>query len=213
VTRLTRAERQARTRAALLEAAAELVVERGLAGASAEAISARAGFTRGAFYSNFESKEQLFVELLHERVYGYYRRMAQERIADPEHAPSLRETGEQLASVQEDPRGRWLLRLILELLAEAGRSDRVRELAATFWSGTRGLAAESIRQAAAAAGQRPPDDAQALATALIALDIGLALQHYVDPDAVPLSLYPDLYERLFLRESAGRGAGRTRPSG
>jgi AcrR family transcriptional regulator len=197
VTRLTRAEQQARTRAALLEAAAELVVERGLAGASAEAICARAGFTRGAFYSNFESKEQLFVELLHERVYGYYRRMAEERIADPERAPSLRETGEQLARVQEDPGGRWLLRLILELLAEAGRSERVRELAATFWSGSRALTAESVRRAHAAAGEPEPDDAEALATALIALDIGLALQHYVDPEAVPLSLYPDLYERLF----------------
>jgi AcrR family transcriptional regulator len=197
VSRLTRAEQQARTRAALLEAAAELVVERGLAGASAEAICARAGYTRGAFYSNFESKEQLFVELLHERVYGYYRRMAEERIAHPESVPSLRETGEELARVQEDPGGRWLLRLILELLAEAGRSDRVRELAATFWSGTRGLAAESIRRAAAAGGRPEPDDAEALATALIALDIGLALQHYVDADAVPLRLYPELYERLF----------------
>ena len=204
MTRLTRAEQQARTRAALLDAAAELVVERGLAGSSAEAICARAGFSRGAFYSNFESKEQLFVELLHERVYGYYRRMAEERIAHPEAVPSLRETGEQLARVQEDPRGRWLLRLILELLAEAGRSDRVRELAATFWSGTRALSAESIRRAAATAGDPEPEDAEALATAAIALDIGLALQHYVDPEAVPLRLYPELYERLFAASAPRR---------
>ena len=57
------ARRQA-TRIRLMEAAAEVFVEEGLQGASVEAICARAGFTRGAFYSNFESKEELFLALL-----------------------------------------------------------------------------------------------------------------------------------------------------
>jgi len=43
-----------------------------------------------------------------------------------------------------------------------------------------------------------------LATSLIALDIGLALQHYVDPEAVPLSVYPELYELLFGPLDPGR---------
>jgi AcrR family transcriptional regulator len=202
VTRLSRAERQQQTRRALLDAAAEVVIERGLAGASAEAICARAGFTRGAFYSNFDSKEQLFVELLQERVYSHYRAMAEQRIAEPRSRPSLRETGEELAQMQADPRGRWLLRLILELLAEAGRSEPVRELAATFWSGTRALTAHSIREAAGE--EQLPAHPDTLATALIALDIGLALQHYIDPGAVPLSVYPELYELLFGPLDPGR---------
>ena len=204
MTRKTREERQAETRQALLDAAAAVVVDRGLAGASVEAICAKAGFTRGAFYSNFESKEQLFVELLQQRVYEHYREMAERRIAEPESRPTLRETGEELAALQADPRGRWLLRLILELLAEAGRSDRVRELAATFWSGNRELTAHSIREAYASAGKGAPHDTRMLATALIALDIGLALQHYVDPEAVPLSVYPELYELLFEQFDPGR---------
>jgi AcrR family transcriptional regulator len=210
VTRKTRAERQAETRQALLDAAAKVVVERGLAGASVEAICASAGFTRGAFYSNFESKEQLFVELLQQRVYSHYREMAAERIAEPESRPTLRETGEQLARLQEDPRGRWLLRLILELLAEAGRNEGVRELAATFWAGTRELTAHSIREAAASTGEEPAADPQMLASALIALDIGLALQHYVDPDTVPLSVYPELYELLFGPLDPGRAQRKRR---
>ena len=202
--RKTRAERQADTRTALLDAAAKVVIERGLAGASVEAICAAAGFSRGAFYSNFESKEQLFVELLQQRVYEHYRGMAERRIAEPQARPSMRETGEELADLQADPRGRWLLRLILELLAEAGRSDRVRELAATFWSGNRELTAHSIKEAFANVGKEPPGDPRMFATALIALDIGLALQHYVDPDAVPLSVYPELYEALFGPLDPGR---------
>lgn len=52
------------TRARLLDAAAEVFAEVGLDAASVEAICDRAGFTRGAFYSNFESKDELFLELV-----------------------------------------------------------------------------------------------------------------------------------------------------
>lgn len=55
--------RRENTRARLLDAAAQVFAEAGLEGASVEAICERAGFTRGAFYSNFESKDELFLEL------------------------------------------------------------------------------------------------------------------------------------------------------
>ncbi|WP_144794887.1 TetR/AcrR family transcriptional regulator [Microbacterium paludicola] len=55
--------RRENTRARLLDAAAQVFAEDGLDGASVEAICERAGFTRGAFYSNFESKDELFLEL------------------------------------------------------------------------------------------------------------------------------------------------------
>src|SRR5690606_28857067 len=51
------------TRARLLDAAAQVFAEVGIGGASVEAICERAGFTRGAFYSNFDSKDELFLEL------------------------------------------------------------------------------------------------------------------------------------------------------
>lgn len=51
------------TRARLLEAAAQVFAEVGLEGATVEAVCERAGFTRGAFYSNFESKDELFLAL------------------------------------------------------------------------------------------------------------------------------------------------------
>ena len=51
------------TRARLLEAAQQVFAEVGLEGATVEAVCERAGFTRGAFYSNFESKDELFLTL------------------------------------------------------------------------------------------------------------------------------------------------------
>lgn len=56
--------RRRATRARLMEAASAEIVERGYHATTIEHIAERAGFTRGAFYSNFDSKEQLFAEAL-----------------------------------------------------------------------------------------------------------------------------------------------------
>jgi AcrR family transcriptional regulator len=56
--------RRARTRARILDAAEEVLAERGFGGASVEDICDRAGFTRGAFYSNFASKDNLVLALV-----------------------------------------------------------------------------------------------------------------------------------------------------
>ncbi|WZH35135.1 MAG: helix-turn-helix domain containing protein [Microbacterium enclense] len=55
--------RREATRTRLLDAATEMFAEVGIDAASVEAICERAGFTRGAFYSNFASKEELFLAL------------------------------------------------------------------------------------------------------------------------------------------------------
>lgn len=194
--RLTRAERQARTRAALIDAAARVFVERGFAATSVEAIVAEAGFTRGAFYSNFSTKEELFAELLQERVYMLYADLALES-ATAGTRLSPRATGERLAAIQDNPEGRWIFRLWLELLAHAGRDEDFRKIAAGFWAGNRQLAGAAIANAYAEAGVTPPADPERLASAWIAIDIGLALQHFVDPEAAPLALYPELCDLLF----------------
>jgi AcrR family transcriptional regulator len=200
--RLTRAERQAQTRQDLLDAAARVFVKRGFTGSSVEEISAEAGYTRGAFYSNFASKNELFVELLHQQVYARYTEMTQEGLRD--RPPTLKETGERLAAIQADPQGRWLWRLWFECLAQAGRDEELRELAATFWRGNR----EGITRINELALPQHQARAKAIATALIALDIGLAIQHFVDPDDVPLELYPELYVLLFghLADAGGTAA-------
>ena len=61
--RLTRAEQQRRTRERLLAAAAEVFAEHGFGGASLDAIANRAGYTRGAVYSNFADKTELLLAL------------------------------------------------------------------------------------------------------------------------------------------------------
>ncbi len=62
--RLTRQESRLETRTKLLESAAQLFAKGGYEGASVDLIAESAGYSKGAFYSNFESKEAIFLELL-----------------------------------------------------------------------------------------------------------------------------------------------------
>jgi AcrR family transcriptional regulator len=196
--RLTREEKRAQTRERLLEAAERVFLRRGFQGSSVEEIAAEAGFSRGAFYSNFESKDQLFVELLHERIYRGYRRMV-ETLPEEGRTPRerLRRGAEMVRDVQDNEEGRWLFRLWLECLTQAARDDGFRELAATFWSGNRAALAAQGKAEYEELGRKPPMSPEQIATAMIALDIGLAVQHLVDPEAVPLDLYVPLFDLLF----------------
>jgi AcrR family transcriptional regulator len=81
--------RREATRQKLLDAAALVFAEVGLDAASVEAICERAGFTRGAFYSNFETKDELMLALT-ERVAGEKIDEVAERVA------VLQERGEDL---------------------------------------------------------------------------------------------------------------------
>lgn len=79
----TRSPRREATRLRLLVAAEEVLAERGFHGASVEDVCDRAGFTRGAFYSNFGCKEELVIGLLDRHTRGVLERV-EELAAAPE---------------------------------------------------------------------------------------------------------------------------------
>jgi AcrR family transcriptional regulator len=65
--RMTRRESQDATRASLLEAAEKTFIRFGFDGSSIDRITRLAGFSRGAFYSNFPDKDALFLAVLEKR--------------------------------------------------------------------------------------------------------------------------------------------------
>ncbi len=87
--RLTREEKKALTRSRLLEAAEEVFLRRGFHRAGLEEVTEEAGFSTGAVYSNFESKDDLFLALLDERM--------ERRVREFHEAAAKRETLEDLA--------------------------------------------------------------------------------------------------------------------
>jgi AcrR family transcriptional regulator len=65
-TRISRPERKARTRSDLIAAARTVFVRRGFHAASLEEIAEEAGYTKGAVYSNFAGKDDLFLAVIEE---------------------------------------------------------------------------------------------------------------------------------------------------
>jgi AcrR family transcriptional regulator len=207
--RLTRADKRDRTRERLLAAAGRVIARDGFQGASVTKITSEAGLSRGALYSNFSSKEALFAELLQGQIYSLYGAMVVERLDLRDRLPTWQETREQLPAIQSGIDGQRMFSLLLELLAAAGRDKQFKRIAARFWSDNRTVTTQVLE-----AVERPkpllPAPAEHVAAALIALDVGLAIQHFVDPEAVPLELYPELFELLFrpLRQPGWRPAQR-----
>lgn len=111
------------TRARLLDAAAEVFAEVGLDAASVEAVCERAGFTRGAFYSNFASKDELFLALVERSSSEKLDRVADrvrslDRSAAPDPSSLVPEVvGVSLAGMEP--------RLVSELRAQAIRDERM----------------------------------------------------------------------------------------
>jgi AcrR family transcriptional regulator len=63
----TKGDKRDRTRARLIEAAAQVVGEKGWDKTSLEEVAARAGVTRGSIYGNFKNRDELFLAIVHAR--------------------------------------------------------------------------------------------------------------------------------------------------
>lgn len=82
--RLTRVEQREETRRRVLEAAGRVFARRGYEAASLEEIAEDAGFSRGAVYSNFRDKDDLFVAFLQERMREEGEEMRAAILAEPD---------------------------------------------------------------------------------------------------------------------------------
>ena len=109
--RLTREESKELTRARLIEAAETLFIRKGFDGASVEDISEMAGYTRGAFYSNFADKDQVFLAVIDRR-----RTKALENILQRAGEPA-----ERAAAVREWFSNQWRLKDFIALRLEFSR--------------------------------------------------------------------------------------------
>src|SRR6476620_3512679 len=123
-TRITRTERKARTRDELLLAARSVFLRRGFHGASLDEIAEEAGYTKGAVYSNFAGKDDLYLALLDAH---YDRRVAAyvELLLDqPTFEDAIRAVGSfMVESDAQDPD--WLPTLA-EFVAHAARVESLR---------------------------------------------------------------------------------------
>ena len=122
--RLTREESRAQTRATLIAVGREHFIRHGLGGAVAEKIAEDAGYSRGALYSNFDGKEELFLAVIREdqelRMQGFHSMFKEE----PSAKERLRKMRDAIADLVTDPD--WIV-LRAEFEAGALRNERMRQ--------------------------------------------------------------------------------------
>jgi AcrR family transcriptional regulator len=206
--RLSREQKNELTRGRLLAAARDVFVRRGYHGASLEEIADEAGFSRGALYHHFESKEALFLALLDERLAEREREMEQVFGSDDPTTESVYEqTREAAGHFFEDLRqNRNWRALFLEFVAQAERDPDFRAELAVRLAACRDCITRVVERRASDLGMELPIPAERLAVAIEALGNGLAVQEMVDPADVP----PDLYGEVlgYLLQGVAAAAGR-----
>jgi AcrR family transcriptional regulator len=107
--------RRTRTRQRLMASAVAVFAERGVIGSSVEELCEAAGFTRGAFYSNFADKDELVLAMIEQSI-------AEEYAAAEEAVDELKAHGARLAPADA-------VAQVLDRLNRGGRSDRTNLLA------------------------------------------------------------------------------------
>lgn len=193
--RKTRAEQKAETRASLLAAAEEVFGRRGFQAASVDEVAEAAGFTKGAVYAHFESKEDLFLAMLDQR---FAERIEQiEAVLSDEHEPAeqAREAGEDfMAYLDADPR--WSP-IFFEFWAHAVRNPEVAGKLVVRYGALRQAVAAAIARRAAEIGLEPPCPPDEVAAMIFAMGNGAALEHMLEPERIPSEMYGRMLQIFF----------------
>ncbi|WP_144629913.1 TetR/AcrR family transcriptional regulator [Bordetella genomosp. 13] len=199
--RLTREQSRHQTRQRLLDAAQRLFVAKGYGASSVEDIAEEAGYTRGAFYSNFGGKSEMLMELLRRDHEAHTSEM--QAIFDGE------TTREQLESrivafysqlYQNDD----CFLLWVEAKLQAARDPQFRDAFLAFTREQRAAVADYARQFMQRTGASLGMTPEELALGLVALCDGIKFSHTFDPQEVTDALTEAVLGGFFRRVVFGR---------
>ncbi len=192
--RLTRDERRAQTRERLLDAAADVFNRLGYHGASLEAVAEAAGYTKGAVYSNFASKTELFFALAERRSVAANIDATREQFVATPLPEFIDGMGEMLrAQAAEDEA--WDV-LTIEVWLAAMRDPALRSMMAHDYRQMRGEFGPLVAAKLDEAGIATPFTGEELGCLVSALGSGMILQHYLEPGAVDPDLLPRALRQL-----------------
>lgn len=182
-----RSERRARTRAALLAAAATVYARRGFDSATVDEIAEEAGYTKGAVYDHFGSKENLMVALLDEHLAA----QIAEQIAlfDPS-----KETAERpragadrwMKRLEEDPDA---FRLFVEAWVHGQRDEELRDRVVAGFDAWRATFRDfGAAKTAHSSVDVPKPLLDQVANLMLALGAGTGIVKLADPDSISSEL-------------------------
>jgi AcrR family transcriptional regulator len=193
--RLTRKQQQARTRSSLMRSAARIFAQRGLRQATIDEVAADAGYTKGAFYANFSSKEELFLAMLDEGFATRLRQFEQLSASDPEIERRARAAGEDFARYMAATPD-WQ-RLFFEFVGHGARNEPFRRELLWRYRNLRAEIAAIFARRSAELGVSSPVEVGQLALMTFAMANGFALEQMLDPEAASEELYGTLLGIFF----------------
>lgn len=184
--RTPQAQRKSESRARLIDAAAGLFARKGFHAVSAEAVAEAAGRTTGALYSHFGGKEGLLLALLEVWKERTSEELAAEIAAGDPADPGVRFSAMWGSLTRPHPEhgDSWLL-LETELWLHAARGPLIGDRLAQRYAEIRAQLGEGLADWAEATGtplSRTPEETGSLVLGVL---LGLAMQHRLEPGAVP----------------------------
>jgi AcrR family transcriptional regulator len=167
----------------LFEAAARVFEEQGIGGASIEAIVAAAGFTRGAFYSNFKSKDELIIAMLEDHVAQSIRRNL-DLLAKHDNLADFLAALRGMDRSRQDPLGRSPL-LHMEMTLFVARAEKRRPELAKRLRARRKMVADIVETTLKDKGKNAIRNPAWTAAIVLALEDGFRLHRLIDPETTP----------------------------
>lgn len=173
-------KRRVETRQRLLEAALAVFAEEGFGRSTVEQVCSRAGYTRGAFYSNFSTLDELFLAMWEQRSADLVA-LTREAFEASEQASVHDVDGVVAHLVRAVPMDEEWYRVSAEFTAHALRNPDLRQVIVDRERSIAESTLPFLLAALARIGRTVPDP-EALAQALIAVHDGTALQCFSEPD-------------------------------
>lgn len=171
-------------RAGLLAAATTVFARQGVDASSVEDVARAAGFTKGAVYSNFGSKDDLVAALVADHTAAYLALgLAAADSTDGSMTAKARALGDRLDAASQDERD-WHL-LFVELWQRAVRGDPASAGFHERRDQLRDAIAAAVTAQAAATNSTLTLPAEHVATAIMALANGMAMERLIAPHEAP----------------------------
>jgi AcrR family transcriptional regulator len=187
MSRLSRKEKQAQTRSCLMRSAAKLFAQRGFRDASIDDVAEDAGFTKGAFYANFASKEDLFLAMLDEHFARRVQEIERLVAADGTDAEKAMQAGADFnRMLSSDPESQ---RLLFEFTAYAVRNDEFRAELVARSQALRARLSAALATRAEQLGIESTIPVDELALMIGAMARGVAAERRLEGDQVPDELF------------------------
>jgi AcrR family transcriptional regulator len=209
---MTRDERRTRTRQDLVEAAERLFTTGGFHATSVDAVADAAGYTKGAVYSNFASKEELFLAVYERRAAGVVEVIETTLASASDPISGV----EALSRAAVDRRGRgaddgWLA-VFFEFWAHVLRHPELRARFAEIHRSGAAPVVAAVEQLVADHGIEPEQPVDRMVAAYNALQLGLQLERLTQPDLIDSELAGHIARRSLEDMVRGGADGRHLPA-